>query len=242
MKHTECNLPRCKNSEWHHVPGDGGFGPECEPFKLSAYECEWRRPVMYGTRAASNCAACGGSGYLAAGACQVMIGIHTELYPGIFVFDMLSRAQCDNFLLKISEQPKSKRGPNSMNKYGLILDGSLLKEAGKFQRKFVRPIVAEHMPDVTKLAREPYAFVVDYGMKTQRKLDSHFDSSAVTLNVCLGGEFTGGNLVMYHGQRRYQIKHKIGQAIVHRGRYIHRAEPLKSGWRSNLILWCSERQ
>lgn len=165
-----------------------------------------------------------------------------EAYPGVFVFDALERWQCARILTEVRARPVPKDGPNSMNKYGSVLRGKLLVEASDLQRRFVKPLVEENFPDIDKLNPRPYAFVVDYDMKRQRKLDSHFDSSTVTLNICLGGEFTGGDLIMHHGQRRYRIQHKIGQAIVHRGGYVHRAEPLKSGWRSNLILWCSERK
>lgn len=38
-------------------------------------------------------------------------------------------------------------------------------------------------------------FVVEYGTDKDKKLDWHVDESEVTLNVCLGKRFTGGDLV-----------------------------------------------
>jgi hypothetical protein len=38
-------------------------------------------------------------------------------------------------------------------------------------------------------------FVVEYGADKDKKLDWHVDDSDVTLNVCLGKEFVGGDLV-----------------------------------------------
>ncbi|CAF1031831.1 unnamed protein product [Adineta steineri] len=39
-----------------------------------------------------------------------------------------------------------------------------------------------------------HGFVVEYAMDKDRKLDFHVDDSAVTLNLCLGTEFTDGQL------------------------------------------------
>ncbi len=86
-----------------------------------------------------------------------------------------------------------------------------------------------------------------------RKLDFHVDDSAVTLNVCLGTEFTGGQL--YFGGIRcaahvgstppkddeeIYLDHQIGTACIHLGNHRHRALPITSGRRLNLILWVSD--
>lgn len=41
----------------------------------------------------------------------------------------------------------------------------------------------------------PPRFVVEYGADKDKKLDWHVDDSDVTLNVCLGKQFEGGDLV-----------------------------------------------
>ncbi|TAL42377.1 MAG: hypothetical protein EPN91_08335 [Salinibacterium sp.] len=74
-------------------------------------------------------------------------------------------------------------------------------------------------------------------------LEAHYDSSDVTLNVCLSNTFKGGDLVMYDAKGRspvYRIKQCHGRFIVHRGRHIHRAEGITHGTRVNLILWCKQ--
>jgi len=50
-------------------------------------------------------------------------------------------------------------------------------------------------------------------------LDMHTDASDVTVNVCLGKQFTGAELVFcgYNGEKDhrkllYNVEHKIGQA------------------------------
>lgn len=44
------------------------------------------------------------------------------------------------------------------------------------------------------------AFVVKYNMGDDVELSYHFDNAEVTLNVCLGSDFTGGDL--YFGSMR----------------------------------------
>jgi hypothetical protein len=75
-------------------------------------------------------------------------------------------------------------------------------------------------------------------------------NGSITLNVCLGKEFTGGEL-FFRGVRcaehqetpwrpdeEFDIVHVPGRAILHRGRHRHGAHPITGGERYNLILWC----
>jgi len=70
------------------------------------------------------------------------------------------------------------------------------------------------------------------------------------LNLCLGTEFTDGQL--YFGGIRCSshipstqpqqteeiyLEHQIGTACLHLGNHRHRALPITSGRRLNLILW-----
>ena len=66
----------------------------------------------------------------------------------------------------------------------------------------------------------------------------------VTLNVCLGKNFEGGNL--YFGDMKTTpvcqstcvlVDHKVGYGLLHRGQQYHGALPIKSSERYNLILW-----
>ncbi|KAL6007375.1 hypothetical protein ACLOJK_032872 [Asimina triloba] len=78
----------------------------------------------------------------------------------------------------------------------------------------------------------------------------HVDDAEVTLNVCLGKQFTGGEL-FFRGVRcdRHvnspnqpeeilDYTHVPGQAVLHRGRHRHGARATTSGHRINLLLWC----
>lgn len=76
------------------------------------------------------------------------------------------------------------------------------------------------------------------------------DEADVTLNVCLGKEFTGGNLYfggvrcVFHQQtapqphEEFVFAHKRGQGIFHLSKHRHLAQHISSGERHNLIIWC----
>lgn len=165
-----------------------------------------------------------------------------EVHPDIFVKRLFSQAECERWLKRIAEQPRDRReAPNSMNKYGIVLGGSLRPALADLVQYVVSP-KAVWYPDIRPLKKHPYAFSIDYSVKTQKSLAAHHDSSDVTLNVCLGKKFTGGDLVFGSGRKRFVLKHEVGQAVIHRGSHVHRAMPLLSGERTNLILWCAQRK
>lgn len=163
-------------------------------------------------------------------------------HPNVFVFDLLTPLMCKSLLLRIANAPSE--APNSMNKYGVDLHGlGLDKWLHAVMLRHVLPIAQDYYPEVGKLAK-PYGFIVKYAIGKQRKLDAHIDEpSAVTLNVCLGEEFEDGELVFLGPRKeRFEVEHKVGRAIVHRGHHLHQAKSITSGSRTNLILWCGEKR
>ena len=164
-----------------------------------------------------------------------------DVHPSIFVVALCSPAQCAALLRRVDRQ-RDGEAPNSMNKYGVVLGGELKPLLARLVAHHIAPIAADEYPELQPLKKHPYAFVVDYDVKKQRSLAAHFDSSDVTLNLCLGGEFRGGAVVFYKGNKpEFEYQHDVGYAVVHRGSHIHRAKPITRGTRSNLILWCSAR-
>lgn len=162
---------------------------------------------------------------------------------GVYTFDLLTPAGCSMLLDETAafEKWKGKRvAPNSMNKYGMTLDEIGLDAwLDRLMSKWVATLTRTWFPEIGPL-KEHYGFIVDYAADKQRSLAEHFDSSDVTLNVCLGRKWTGGKLV-FRGPRggKIEIAHRPGRAIIHRGKHLHKALPVTSGSRSNLILWCS---
>lgn len=167
----------------------------------------------------------------------------SQPHPGIFVFKLFTRGQCDNWRRLIDGQRDPEiKGPNTMNRYGVNLGGSLRPHLSNLVINTVEHF-ALNFYGLGPLKKNPYAFAVDYSPGTQRSLKAHYDQSDVTLNVCLGTVFDGGELVFDgKGRERIVIEHKVGQAIVHLGSRVHRAKPVTAGNRTNLILWCAAKK
>ena len=94
-----------------------------------------------------------------------------------------------------------------------------------------------------------HSFVVGYGKEpapglTRTALVKHTDDSEITLNLCLGQSFEGGE-VLFGPQRGDEhlseegiaVKPEIGRGILHIGRHIHEVLPVTGGQRHSLILW-----
>jgi len=162
-----------------------------------------------------------------------------EPAEGVFTFDLFHRAYCADLLREV-EKHTPKEPPNSMNRYGLVLDeagmGSICRT---LLTKVVGPLVRRVYPRLGPL-KNYHGFIVSYDPKKQGSLDLHRDDSIVTLNVCLGRKFTGGRLVFRYDDNGIatKIDHRIGRAVLHLGEQLHEAQSIKTGTRSNLILWC----
>jgi len=193
---------------------------------------------------------------------QTLRKLCTELTPGVFAF-RLFESLGTRILAELSaiETWAAKTGwslkrPNSMNRYGVVLAdvglGPLMKVVNDV---VVAPLVEALWPDVAAHLPNLHSFTVRYRGNEDRSLDTHVDSSDVTLNVCLGGDFTGGG-VYFHSRRddnddpmttphpadcKYCLAthpHEPGMAIIHLGNHIHGAHNIDAGERTNLILWC----
>jgi len=139
-----------------------------------------------------------------------------------------------------------------MNRYGAILDDlgfhSLMSHIVRY---VVEPLSKRVFPAVAGCGLDGHhAFVVDYSPSTDDRLNWHMDDAEVTLNLCLGTDFEGGDLV-FRGRRCswhrdspwtdaevFQYAHEPGVVLIHAGTHRHEALPVTSGFRRNLIIWC----
>lgn len=135
--------------------------------------------------------------------------------------------------------------PNSMNKYGLVLNEIGMEAMFDSLQALLLRRVAKVLFDVegAQLDRH-HSFVVQYSAGKDLGLDMHTDNSDVTFNVCLGREFEGAGLTFcgYMGKADHRkfthcYKHKRGDCVVHLGRRRHGADDITSGERLNLIIW-----
>eukprot|EP00746_Dinoflagellata_sp_MGD_P079514 gnl/MRDRNA2_/MRDRNA2_31801_c0_seq1.p1 gnl/MRDRNA2_/MRDRNA2_31801_c0~~gnl/MRDRNA2_/MRDRNA2_31801_c0_seq1.p1 ORF type:complete len:301 (+),score=58.09 gnl/MRDRNA2_/MRDRNA2_31801_c0_seq1:84-986(+) len=177
---------------------------------------------------------------------------------GVFSFPLFTEEFCDLLLDELDHLEQSgipMRRPNGMNRFGAILsqlgfqDGLLIP----MMNLLVAPLAAALWPqwagDKVHDCDEAYGFVVRYRLGEDVDLAEHADTSNVTLNACLGREFSGGD-IYFKGVRftdtdndteqRY-VSHRRGTALIHLGGHFHGVNAIKSGERSNFILWCTGR-
>ncbi|XP_065040072.1 2-oxoglutarate and iron-dependent oxygenase domain-containing protein CP2-like [Musa acuminata AAA Group] len=185
--------------------------------------------------------------------------ILSEPSPGIYTFAMLQPSFCELLLDEVENFEKWVNAvkfkimrPNTMNKYGAVLDDFGLETMlNKLMEEFISPIARVFFPEVGGSTLDSHhGFVVEYGKDKDVELGFHVDDSEVTLNVCLGKDFSGGEL-FFRGVRCdkhvntetqpeeiLDYSHVPGQAVLHRGRHRHGARPTTSGHRINMLLWC----
>ncbi|KAG2589009.1 hypothetical protein PVAP13_5NG352100 [Panicum virgatum] len=191
----------------------------------------------------------------------------TEPIPGVYSFAMLQPTFCEMLLEEVENFEKWVHAmkfkimrPNTMNKYGAVLDDFGLEAMlNQFMEQFVAPISRVFYPEVGGGTLDSHhAFVVEYGKDRDVELGFHVDDSEVTLNVCLGKQFSGGELY-FRGIRcenhvNSETQHEMTRctcgavfwiiwccsayAVLHRGRHRHGARAISSGLRINLLLWC----
>ena len=79
----------------------------------------------------------------------------------------------------------------------------------------------------------------------RQRLVAHTDDSEVTLNVCIGDEFEGGDL-QFRGLRGMDhagqeligdFQPVLGTALLHAGRHFHEVTQVTSGERYAFIMW-----
>ncbi|KAI4357726.1 hypothetical protein L6164_001657 [Bauhinia variegata] len=185
--------------------------------------------------------------------------IVAEPTKGIYTFEMLQPHFCEmlaseveHFERWVHETKFRIMRPNTMNQYGAVLDDFGLETMlGKLMNDFIRPMARVFFADIGGSTLDSHhGFVVEYGINRDVELGFHVDDSEVTLNVCLGKHFSGGEL-FFRGVRCdehvntetlqeeiFDYCHVPGRAVLHCGRHRHGARATTSGNRINLILWC----
>lgn len=180
--------------------------------------------------------------------------------PSIYRFPLLAQETVQQFdhelkelLYWIETHNVRVQTPNSMNQYGLILSHiGFQHQLNQLMKDTIRPLATMLFPEVGgESIDEQHSFIVDYGMSRDTDLGFHVDNSEVTLNFCIGGNFTGSNLYFqgrrcaehrqthHKPQEHLEIEHQPGMAILHAGAHRHGVYPLSKGDRRSLIMWCT---
>ncbi|KAF1878916.1 hypothetical protein Lal_00047588 [Lupinus albus] len=165
---------------------------------------------------------------------------------------IISNFTVDHFERWVNQTKFRIMRPNTMNQYGAVLDDFGMETVlDRLMNDFILPISRVFFAEVGGSTLDSHhGFVVEYGTNRDVELGFHVDDSEITLNICLGKEFSGGEL-FFRGVRCddhvntetqteeiFDYSHVLGRAILHRGRNRHGARPTTSGNRLNLILWC----
>lgn len=170
---------------------------------------------------------------------------------GIYRFPLFEESFCKLLHEEVehfnqSTMPKAR--PNSMNHYGILLEelGFYPGLLDPLLKEYLLPMTRVLFPDAAGASLDHHrSFVVEYQMDKDRELAYHYDDAEVTLNVCIGGNFEGGELLFGKVKsskgpdlERYPVAHQVGMGLLHRGIHRHQALPIESGERYNLIMWC----
>ena len=177
-----------------------------------------------------------------------------QIERGVYALPLFSNEFCTLLceeLAHFKESGLPSGRPNSMNRYGQLLD-----ELG-MSPGFLDPLMKEWLVPLCKslppLAAvggatldHHKAFVVAYRMGEDEHLSEHFDNSEITLNANLGLEFDSGELVFYGHKESASANpvayhdwadYGIGHAVLHLGAQVHAALPISGGERFNLVVW-----
>ena len=126
--------------------------------------------------------------------------------------------------------------PNSMNNYGAVLSElGLSQTMADVLEVYLKPLMALAFPDWAGATVDSHhAFTIEYETGGDTTLDRHMDDSEVTLNVCIGGTFTGSavefNDVRDHGPSADSVivvDHQPGVGLLHVGQQFHQTKPLE---------------
>lgn len=170
---------------------------------------------------------------------------------GIYRFPLFQQSFCELLHEEVkhfnqSTMPKAR--PNSMNQYGILLEelGLYPGLLNPLLKEYLQPMARVLFPDAAGDTLDHHrSFIVEYQMDKDRELAYHYDDAEVTLNVCIGGNFDGGELLFGKLKsskgpdfERYPVAHQVGMGLLHRGTHRHEAIPIEDGERYNLIMWC----
>ena len=176
------------------------------------------------------------------------------LVAGVIRTPFLSREGCARLLEEIDLRARQEAGraaANSMHDHGVELGAiGLDSVVTDWMEERLRDLLVEHFePFEAATLDHHHSYLVQYGRELDEDLGFHVDDSEVTLNLCLGEDFSGAELVMLgarcdrHRQtpiepaEALEIHHEPGSLVIHSGCHRHRVDPIRRGVRRNVIGW-----
>ena len=144
--------------------------------------------------------------------------IHPEDASGVYSFTLFRESFAERLIAEMNHieeaYPHLIERPNSMNNYGMVIQEFGLKRLFDSLRHTLDPLFRLLFGEwiIGTSMDSQHAFTVQYTMSGDRDLDFHMDESVVTVNVNLGKEFQGGDVV-FHGVRSTPSERKERVAV-----------------------------
>lgn len=170
---------------------------------------------------------------------------------GVYVFPVFTDMFCDMLCDELCHFRKSGipcSRPNTMLHHGVVMRelglSVLMDDLVRFALDPLAKVLFPHRVDPAKGLDSQRSFSVLYSAEEggDRALSVHQDNSEVTLNVNIGGEWQGGDLICFGENEPDEagkgVTHARGQGVFHAGVQTHHAEDVTHGWRENLVLLC----
>jgi len=172
----------------------------------------------------------------------------SEVSPGVFVFSLFTQDFCSLFLAELDNFNATglpARPPSATKRFGIIMDDiGWHAMADELQQDVLQPIAEVLFPVEGARLDSHHSFVVRYTAGEDMSLDTDFDDSEVTFNVCLARSVRGGDLMFYENpgsssncHNQYAHRQKVGQCVVYHGRRRHGVDDIIAGEGLNLIIW-----
>ena len=125
--------------------------------------------------------------------------------------------------------------PNSMHRYGKVIPPECVLIQGLVKSLLDRKY---HQGSIKNI----HAFYIKYntagtGGNFQTKLDSHYDDSTFTINVCLNDSSTRGGDLIFDDLDSLVYSHQSRKGLMHSGSLKHHVNELMDGVRENIIIW-----
>ncbi len=188
-------------------------------------------------------------------------GVLRQPLPRVFALRLVSQgwlmrlgAEVERLRRLAVARGDATRTPNSMHLHGAILDDLGLGDVlDGLLTLCVEPLWAWCYRELGGARLGPrHGYVVAYGKEGDLDLAMHVDDSDVTLNLCLSGPFAGSELrflglrcprhrqAPWNADEEVALAQEPGVAILHLGAHRHAVDPIVSGSRRSLILWCKQ--
>jgi hypothetical protein len=188
----------------------------------------------------------------------------TEVVPRVYTFDLFTPEFCEQLLDQVKHFGEWKKEATTAAlpvTEDLSQQMTVVDQMGDMGEKLldtlrdviVDPLAKTLYPEVddpNSKSSYRYGFILGYSNKpgqeqiSRKKLDAHTDDSEVTLTVCLGRDYKGGEVVLRHlrsdpkeGEVQDKIKMKTGEATLFLGQQMHEVQDITEGERYIFVLW-----